>query len=313
MPCHPYPSPGFETGPGVLGTRGALALAFGLTAGAINAASNIVDEYFFDTLRVPLLRGRGILESDTASSPSVVVVNEALARKLWPDREAIGQQLTSYDFTAEVVGIVATGKYVMISEVDRPAYFRPQAQAYNQPVTLYLRTRGDPAAMIGEMRRVLQRLDPELPIYGALTMEEHLRTTAFGFMPLRMAAFMSGAQGLVGLLLAVMGVYGVVAFSVSQRSREIGIRLALGADRGDVFRLVVRGGLTLIALGLVLGLLIAFGLSNVLAGLLVGLNPFDLPVFGGVTLLLVLVSFLACYLPARRAMSIDPAITLKSE
>ncbi len=285
----------------------------GQREGQINAASNIVDEHFFATLRMPLLRGRGINEQDTADAPAVVVVNEELARRLWPDREAIGQRLTSYDFTAEVVGVVATGKYVMISEADRPAYYLPHAQSYNQPVTLYLRTRGDPAMVLNVMRRVLQRLDPELPIYNAQTMEEHLRTTAFGFMPLRMAAFLSGAQGLVGLLLAVMGVYGVVAYSVSQRTREIGIRLALGAERGDVFRLVVRGGLTLIAVGLGLGLLVALGLSHVLAGLLVGLNPLDLPVFGGVTLLLVGVSFLACYLPARRAMAIDPAITLKCE
>ncbi len=285
----------------------------GLREGTINAASNHVDEHFFDTMRVPLLRGRGISEQDTAEAPAVVVVNEALARKLWPEGDAIGQRLTSYDFTAEVVGVVATGKYVMISEADRPAYFRPYAQAYNQPVTLFVRTQGEAAGVLAELRRVLQRLDPELPVYSTLTMEEHLRTTAFGYLPLRMAAFMSGAQGAVGLLLAIMGLYGVVAYSVSQRTREIGIRLALGADRADVFRLVVRSGLVLIVVGLSIGLLFALGLAQVLAGLLVGLNPFDLPVFGGVTLLLLGVSFLACYVPARRAMSIDPAITLKCE
>lgn len=253
------------------------------------------------------------METDTADAPPVVVINEALAHQLWPDREAIGQRLTAFDFTAEVVGVVANGKYVMISERDRPAFYRAYAQGYNQPVTLFVRTRGDPVPMIAEMRRTLQRLDPELPIYSAMTMDEHLRSTVFGLLPLRIAAFMSGAQGLVGLLLAVMGVYAVVAFSVSQQTREIGIRLALGADRGDVFRLVVRGGLVLIAVGLGIGLLFSFGLAHVLAGLLVGLNPLDLPVFGGVTLLLITISFLACYLPARRAMRIDPAVTLKCE
>ncbi|WP_221030682.1 ABC transporter permease [Actomonas aquatica] len=285
----------------------------GQREGMLNAASNIVDEHFFDTLRINLLRGRGIQETDTVDSPAVVVVNDTLARRLWPEQDAIGQRLTSFDFTAEVVGVVATGKYVMISEEDRPAYYRPYQQAYNQPVTLYLRTAGDPAAALAEMRRVLQRLDPELPVYNTSTMEEHLRSTAFGYLPLRMAAYLAGAQGLVGLVLAVMGVYAVVAFSVSQRTREIGIRLALGADRSDVFRLVVRGGLILIGTGLGLGLMVALGLSHVLAGLLAGLNPLDVPVFGGVTLLLLMVSFLACYLPARRAMAIDPAITLKSD
>ncbi len=163
------------------------------------------------------------------------------------------------------------------------------------------------------MRGVLQRMDSDLPVFNTQTMEEHLRSSAFGFMPMHLAAFVAGGQGIIGLLLAVMGVYGVVAYLVSQRTREIGIRLALGAERTDVFRLVVRGGLSLIVIGLVVGLIIAIGLALVLSGLLVGLSAFDLPVFGGVAVGLVVVSLLACYLPARRAMAIDPAITLKCE
>jgi putative ABC transport system permease protein len=163
------------------------------------------------------------------------------------------------------------------------------------------------------MRGILQRLDSDLPIFNAQTMDEHLRSSAFGFMPMRIAAFMAGSQGIIGLLLAVMGVYGVVAYSVSQRRREIGIRLALGAERRDVFKLVVRGGLNLILVGLGLGLLVALGLSLVLSGLLIGLSAFDLPVFGGVAAGLATISLLACYLPARRAMSVDPAVILKCE
>ncbi|MCF3648890.1 ABC transporter permease [Synoicihabitans lomoniglobus] len=286
----------------------------GRREGELQAASNLVDEHFMSTMRVSLLRGRGIERQDTAESPPVVVVNEALAAKLWPGQDAIGQRLTQrWGEPMEVVGVMATGKYVMISEDPRPAYLQPLAQAYNAPVTLFIRTKGEPAAVIPGVQRVLQQLDPSLPVYNVQTMDEHLRTTAFGYMPMRMAAFMAGAQGLVGLLLAVMGVYGVVAFSVSQRTREIGIRLALGAERGDVFRLVIRGGLRLILIGLVVGLLGAVGLSHVLAGLLVGLDPLDIPVFGGVTVVLTGVSLLACYLPARRAMAIDPAVTLKCE
>ena len=213
----------------------------------------------------------------------------------------------------EVIGVVQTGKYVMVSEAPRPAYLQPFAQAYNAPVTLFLRTRGDAAAVIPTVRGMLQSLDTDLPVFNTQTMEEHMRSSAFGFMPMRMAAYVAGGQGIIGLLLAVMGVYGVVAYSVSQRTREIGIRLALGAERTDVFRLVVRGGLILIVVGLVVGLVIAVGLSLVLSGLLVGLSPFDLPVFAGVAVGLTVVSLLACYLPARRAMSVDPAITLKCE
>jgi predicted permease len=281
--------------------------------GEIQAASNIVDPHFLTTMRTPLLRGRGIRETDIKDAPLVVVVNEVLAQKLWPDRDALGQRLVINEVSHEVVGVVTTGKYVMVGEAPRPAYMQAYAQAYNQPVTLYIRTHIEPAAVLPEVRRVLRRLDSQLPIFNAQTMDEHLGSAAFGFMPFRMAAYLSGAQGLVGLLLAIMGVYGVVAFSVSQRKREIGIRLALGADRRDVFRLVVKGGLRLIVIGLGVGLVVSFGLSQVLAGLVVGLETFDLPVFGGVTLLLLVISFLACYLPARRAMAIDPAITLKCE
>jgi predicted permease len=286
----------------------------GRREGEIQAASNIVEVNFIKTMESGLVRGRDFTEFDTADSPPVVIVNQALAEKLWPGEDPLGKRVTfRWGEPMEVVGVVPTGKYVMISEAPRPAYLLPYAQAYHAPITLFLRTRGDPAGVIPQMRAVLQRMDADLPIFNTQTMAEHLRSSAFGFMPMRMAAYVAGGQGIIGLLLAVMGVYGVVAYSVSQRTREIGIRLALGADRSDVFRLVVRGGLSLIIVGLVLGLAIALGVSLVLSGLLVGLSAFDLPVFGSVAVGLVVISLLACYLPARRAMSIDPAITLKCE
>lgn len=286
----------------------------GRREGEIQAASNIVEANFIKTMESGLVRGRDFTEFDTADSPPVIIVNEALAEKIWPGEDPLGKRVTfRWGEPMEVVGVVPTGKYVMISEAPRPAYLLPYAQAYNAPITLFLRTRGDPAGVIPQMRGVLQRLDSDLPIFNTQTMAEHLRSSAFGFMPMRMAAYVAGGQGIIGLLLAVMGVYGVVAYSVSQRTREIGIRLALGAERTDVFRLVVRGGLSLIIIGLFIGLTLALGVSLVLSGLLVGLSAFDLPVFGGVAVGLVVISLLACYLPARRAMAIDPAITLKCE
>ncbi|MBT5901169.1 MAG: ABC transporter permease [Opitutaceae bacterium] len=286
----------------------------GRREGEIQAASNIVDVNFIKTMESGLIRGRDFNAFDTADSPLVVIVNQTLADKLWPGEDPLGRRLVfRWGEPMEVIGVVQTGKYVMVSEAPRPAYLQPFAQAYNAPVTLFLRTRGDAAAVIPTVRGMLQSLDTDLPVFNTQTMEEHLRSSAFGFMPMRMAAYVAGGQGIIGLLLAVMGVYGVVAYSVSQRTREIGIRLALGAERTDVFRLVVRGGLILIVVGLVVGLVIAVGLSLVLSGLLVGLSPFDLPVFAGVAVGLTVVSLLACYLPARRAMSVDPAITLKCE
>ncbi len=286
----------------------------GRREGEFQAAMNIVETKFFETMGTALQRGRAFNDFDSAESPRVVVVNQVLAETMWSGEDALAQRLILPDGQiAEVVGIVETGKYVMISEEPRPAFFVPFAQSYNAPITLFVRTRGEAAAVLPEMRAILQRLDSDLPIFSAQTMKEHLRSSAFGFLPMRMAAYAAAGQGLVGLLLAVMGVYGVVAYSVSQRTREIGIRLALGAERSDVFRLVVRGGLNLIIVGLALGLLIAVGLAVVLSGLLVGLNALNLPVFGGVAAGLTAISLLACYLPARRAMAVDPAVTLKCE
>lgn len=286
----------------------------GRREGEIQAASNIVDVNFISTMESGLLRGRDFTKFDTLDSPRVAIVNEAFAEIMWPGEDPLGRRITlRYKDPMEVVGVVRTGKYVMISEDPRPAYLQPYAQAYNAPITLFVRTQGEAAKVLPDMRAILQGLDSNLPIYNAKTMAEHLRSSALGFMPLRMAAFVAGGQGLIGLLLAVMGVYGVVAYSVSQRRREIGIRLALGAERRDVFKLVVRGGLNLIMAGLGFGLLIAVGLSMVLSGLLVGLSAFDLPVFGSVAVGLTLISLMACYLPARRAMAVDPAVTLKCE
>lgn len=286
----------------------------GKREGEFQAASNIVDVNFIPTLESGLVKGRNFTVFDTVDSPRVVIVNQALADKLWPGEDPLGRRLTfRYGEPMEVIGVVQTGKYVMISESPRPAYLQPFAQAYNAPVTIFIRTRGDAAAIVPDLRGVLQRLDTDLPVFNTQTMEEHLRSSAFGFMPMRMAAYVAGGQGIIGLFLAVMGVYGVVAYSVSQRTREIGIRLALGAERTDVFRLVVRGGLNLIVVGLAAGLIFAGGLSMVLSGLLVGLSAFDPLVFASVAVGLIVVSLLACYLPARRAMAIDPAVTLKGD
>jgi len=156
-------------------------------------------------------------------------------------------------------------------------------------------------------------LDPDVPIYEAMTMPEHLRTSAFGLMPLRLGSVIAGAQALVGLLLALTGMFGVVAYTVSMRTSEIGIRRALGATQTNVLRLVSRGVLRAGTIGLGFGLLAALGLSQILLGLLPGMEPFDLPVFGYTTLLMTAVSLLACYIAARRAARIDPAISMRIE
>jgi hypothetical protein len=243
------------------------------------------------------------------------MVNETMARKLWPGQDAIGKRFRfgRDGHWTEVIGVVRDGKYLMLGEDPRPYFYVPLSQRYRAPVTLLVRTNGDPATLQGALQRVLHDMDRDLPVYNVRTIDAHVRDSVFGLMPLRMGAAMAGAQGLIGLLLAVMGLYAVVSYAVTRRTREIGVRMALGADRTDVLRLVVREGMRLTTIGLVFGLMVSLGLAAVLSRVLYGVRPVDLSVFGSVTVLLLGISALACYLPARRATRVDPLIALRAE
>jgi predicted permease len=281
----------------------------------IQAGLNRVDTHYLRTMGIMLLRGRDFTEQDGESAPKVAIINQTMAQRLWPQQDALGKRFRlgrDGDYV-QVVGMVSTGKYVMLGEGPRPYLYVPLAQDYSSPATLHVRTAGDPLVFVPTVRRVLQTLDPDLPIYNVRTMQEHLRQSAFALMPLRMGAVLAGSQGLLGLLLAVMGIYGVVAYVVSQRSREIGIRMALGAQRLDVLKLVVRGGLKLTVIGMGIGLLVALAVVRLLSGLLYGLNPMSLTVFIAAMALLTGVAMFACYMPARHATKINPVDALRQE
>jgi putative ABC transport system permease protein len=284
-------------------------------AADVEAGINRVHGDYLGTLRVRLLRGRAFGREDTASSPAVAIVNETLARRFWPDGRALGERIVMGEdgVAREIVGVVRDGKYLMLAEKPRPFVLVPLAQSYGAPLTVHVRTGSDPAGVVPDLRRVLQEIDADLPIFDVRTMEEHLRTSVFGFMPLRAAATLAGTQGVLGLVLAVMGLYGVVAYSVSQRTREIGIRVALGAAPRDVLRLVMQGGFRLTLVGLAIGIGLALLVAQALARLLYGLHPMDGQVFGAVVVLVIGVSVLACWLPARRAMKVDPMVALRAE
>ena len=278
-------------------------------------AYNVVGAKFFETTRATIVRGRALDASDNESSRRVAVVNETMARTLWPEQDAVGQRFRfgRDGEWVEVVGIAADGKYVMLAEQARPYFYVPLAQRYQSPITIVLRTASDPASLATPLQRLLNERDPDLPVYNARTMERHVRDSVFGLMPLRVGAWMSAVQGAIALLLAIMGLYAVVSYAVTRRTREIGVRMALGASRGDVVRLVVREGMRLSLVGLAVGLLLAAGVGLVISGVLFGVVPIDVPVLGGVTVLLLLISALACYIPARRATRIDPLAALRYE
>lgn len=275
-----------------------------------------VDPAFLKTFGVPLLRGRDLRESDDEKAPLVAVINEAMANAFWPGKDPIGQHFRR-DWEGgppiEVVGVVATGRYMMLLEDPKPYYYTPMAQAYGVPATLVVRTKGDPHGVAHDVREVFRNLDRDLPVYSMQTFDELMMSSAFALMPLVSGATLAGIQGMIGLLLAIMGLYAVVSYGVTSRTREIGVRVALGATNSDVLQFVSREGLRLTTIGLGIGLVLALGLSFVLARILPGVHAVDAVAFPVVIGLLLLTSAFACYWPARRATRVDPMIALRAE
>jgi len=286
-----------------------------LKDGVAAAKISMVAPGFIEALGIRLRRGRTLAEADQPNTPRVAVVNAAMADLCWPGQDAIGKRFRPWKDGPwiEVVGVVETAKYMMLSEPPSPAFFVPLAQEMASPVTLMLRTAGDPAAEAKRVRAELAALDPQLPVYDVRTMEELMGSSVFALLPLRMGMTVAAVQGAIALLLSVMGLYAVVAFGVAQRTREIGIRMALGADARRVVALLVREGMRLTAVGAGLGLLVAVLLGFGLSKVLFGLAPVEPLVFGGVIALLLGTTALACWVPARRAARVDPAVTLRAE
>lgn len=270
---------------------------------------------YFRTAGTALARGRAIDATDTAEAPPVAVINEALARRLWPGEDPLGKrlQLGGNGPWAEVVGLTGTGRYFMLAEEPRPYLYLPLSQRHAGQLHLYLDTMVSPATLAPAVRDAIAQIDPHLPVANLLSMQDHLDRSAMAFMPLRMGALLTGAQGLLGLFLGTMGLYAVVAYVVRGRTREIGVRVALGADRGDIFRMVVRDGMRSVAVGAGIGLVLALGAGFGLSRVLFGLASFEPAVLVAVIVLLGLAAFLACWMPARRATRVDPVVALRTE
>jgi len=272
---------------------------------------NTIDENYLATMKIPLVGGRNFDSRDSASSPPVVVINQTMAQRYWPNRPALGGRIHIEEKTFQVIGIVRDMKYNDLSEPPMPFFFLPFSQHYTPPMTLHVETAGDPAAFAAPVIAEIRRLDPEQPVQEVMTLHQFFQEGAL--FENRLMAQLVTSIGLFGLLLATIGLYGVIAYSVSRRTREIGIRMAIGAGRGEVLRLVLRQGAMLTLIGVALGSGLALLLSPVLRSQLVGVNPRDPVVFLAVPLLLSTISLLACYAPARRAAQTHPLGALRQE
>jgi len=280
----------------------------------VSSLSSIVDEHYFDTMKMPILRGRAFTAADKADSKPVAIVNEAFAQKYWPNQDAVGKRLRLKDrkaALAEVVGVTKTSRYIFISEPPFPFVYLPYAQNFSSRMSLFVETAGDPAEIATPLRVVVRSLDANIPIYNARTMANlyQQRTVVVLMMILQLVS----ALGLLGLALALIGLYGLIAYSVSRRTQEIGIRMALGAHRSDVLKMVLRHGFVLSIIGIAIGLAASIALRPVLAAGLIGIGSTNPIVLLIVPLALILVTIAACYLPARRASQVDPIRALRWE
>jgi predicted permease len=276
-----------------------------------------VEQDYFKAMNIPLVSGRAFSEADKEDSTKVVIVNETLARRFFPGEDpaqgAIGRRISFQSDTGpwlEIAGVARDGKYWTLGEAPQLFVYSPLSQSYSQTATLVVRSEGDPRSLANSIRAEVAQLDPALPLFDVKTMEEHMGVSLF---PARVAASLLGGFGLLALLLAAMGVYGVVSYSVAQRTREIGIRLALGARARDVLRLVAGRGMLLVGAGLAAGLAVALMLTHFMEGVLYGVSATDALTFTLVVLTLAAVALLACLVPARRATKVDPMVALRHE
>jgi putative ABC transport system permease protein len=269
---------------------------------------------YFSTMRIPLVKGRAFTEQDKVGAPRVVIVNETLARKHWPGQDALGKRIRFEGPVdrapwMEIVGVIKDVKHELTVEV-KPEYYLPFTQDSWRSMVIVARTNVDPSSFASSFRQDVWAIDKDQPVFEVRTMQD-VRSISVGLQTF--SSQMIGVFAGVALLLASVGIYGVMAFVVAQRTQEIGIRMALGAQRTDVLKLVLKNGMKLSTIGLLIGLVAAWGLTRFLATLLVGVRPTDLLTFSVMSACLLVAAFLACYLPARRATKVDPLVALRYE
>jgi len=275
--------------------------------------TNATSPEYFTTEGIPLARGRSFSDIDRDGSPLVAIINETMAKRFWPGEDPIGRTfhfISENNRPRQIVGIAKDSKYITVGENPQPVLYYPLAQNYTPQATLHVRTNGNPDALMGTVRKEVQALEPTLPLMAVQTVSQMISQSLWA--P-RMGASLLAIFGILALVLAAVGIYGVMSFTVNQRSREIGIRMALGASKSDVLGMVIKRGAVLVGSGIVLGLVGSAVLSRSIASLLFGVNTRDLQTYAIVSLLLAVVAMIASYVPARRGARVDPVIALRSE
>jgi predicted permease len=269
----------------------------------------VTDGEYFATMRIPLLEGQAFRNVDRPGATPTIIVNETFATRMWPGESPIGKVVQLLG-DHEVVGVVKDGKYRSLDEGPTAYAFFPFAQRYSPRMTIYVRARSDEATALNTIREEVSALDPNIALEKEGPLAQQLEVY---YLPQRAAAWFVGIFGLIGLALASLGVYGVISYHVAQRTRDLGIMLALGAERRDVIASVLRQGVTVIGTGLAIGLVLSLGVGRLAAGFLYGVRPTDPETFLLVAVLLGVVGMVATYLPARRAARVDPMISLRAD
>jgi predicted permease len=276
---------------------------------------NRIDESYFTTMQTPVLRGRPFTEIDNESAPLVAVINQGMALKYWPNADPLGKRFSIKSASGpfiQIVGVAQDTKLFGFFSAPMPYFYVPFKQNYTATRILQTRTSVAPESLEPMLERQVQALDPEMPISDLQTMREAM-AGGNGFLIFRLGAVLTAAMGLLGLVIATVGIYGVVSFAAGQRTREIGVRMALGASRGNILNLVFSQGIRLVFIGIAIGLAAAFALTRAMTNLLVGVTATDLTTAVPITLLLMTIVLLACYVPARRAMGVDPIVALRRD
>jgi predicted permease len=276
---------------------------------------NDITPSYFDTLRIPVLRGRAFTDADNEKAPAVAIINQTMAKQFWSGENVLGKRFSIKGPAGpfiEVVGVVQDGKYKSVVEDATPFYYLPLRQIYVDFRIVHVRTSLPPEKLHRDIESSVHGLSPDIPVKEMQTMLQALQGIN-GFFFFRFGAQLTGTMALLGLILAVVGVYSVVSYAAVQRTHEIGIRMALGAAPQDILRMVLRQSVVIVGVGLAAGLAVAFAGTRAIASFIVGVRPTDAVTFVTVVMLLAVIALIACWIPARRATRVNPLVALRYE